>query len=122
MIANKPRSKGGNPNWKKGMKSPNPSGRPPTPQELKDDFRTLTVEAMKRARKLLQSNDEGIAKDITIAIMKKGLPDGLSIELSGPDQGPITVTNLKLDDLSDEELSLLHGLATRSKPADSGGD
>lgn len=28
VIANKPKSKGGNPNWKKGMKSPNPTGRP----------------------------------------------------------------------------------------------
>jgi len=27
-IANKPKNKGGNPEWQKGMKSPNPTGRP----------------------------------------------------------------------------------------------
>lgn len=27
-IANKPKNKGGNPKWKKGMPSPNPTGRP----------------------------------------------------------------------------------------------
>lgn len=27
-IANKPKNKGGNPAWKKGMESPNPTGRP----------------------------------------------------------------------------------------------
>ncbi len=115
-IQNKPKSKGGNPNWRKGMKSPNPGGRPVTPQELKDDFRTLTSAALKRARKALDSKNEKIATDMAASIIKKGLPDGLSIEISGPNQAPIAITNLKLDDLSDEELALLHGLATRSKP------
>lgn len=124
-FENKAKTKGrkrGNPNWRKGGPSPNPGGRPPTSQELKDDFRTLTEAAMARARKLLKSKDESIAKDITIAIMRKGLPDGLSIEISGPDQGPITHTSLRLDDLSDEELSLLHGLATRGGASGRRGD
>lgn len=121
-IANKPRSKGGNPNWYEGMPSPNPTGRPPTPQELKDDFRTLTVAAMARARKALKSKDEKIATDVAMAIMKKGLPDGLSIEISGPNQGPIATTNIKLDDLTDAELKVLHALSTRGKSADRRGD
>ncbi len=121
-IAIKEKTKGrkrGNPNWKKGGASPNPTGRPATSQELKDDFRRLTSQSLEAARQmLLTSEDEGLRKDLIIAVLKKGLPDGLSIEISGPNQGPITTTSIRLEDLSDEEVATLDAIASRGKRAD----
>ena len=121
-FENKPETKGnkrGNPNWRKGGASPNPGGRPATSQELKDDFRRLTSQSLEAARQMLMtSEDEGLRKDLIIAVLKKGLPDGLSIEISGPNQGPITTTNLRLEDLSDDEVETLSRIAARGQCAD----
>lgn len=99
----------------KGAPSANPGGRPKLAPEVKEAFRALTVEAIEQGRKLLHSRNEAVRARIVEAVLRKGIPDGLSVEVSGPEGAPLPATPLRLAVATDEELGVLRALALRSR-------
>lgn len=73
----------GNPNWRKGGPSPNPTGRPPATEAVRqamDMLRDATPGAVARLVELMRSDDERVAHAAAKTIVDKAVPDKLDGE------------------------------------------
>lgn len=107
-IANKPKTRG-NPTWVKGGKSPNANGRPPMTAEERE-ARRLMAEFTPEAVRLLIAHARGVddpkvsmdaLKHLTANLVR------LSLEVSGPDGGPIETVALDPKRLTTEQLEAI---------------
>lgn len=81
--------------FKKG-KSGNPGGRPKEAAEVKELAREYGAEAIAKLVELLRGNDPRTSKAAADSLLDRGFgKPGQSVEMSGPDGAPLTVTWLK---------------------------
>ena len=96
----KKQSKGGNPKWKKGIKSPNPKGRPKGSDYMSQLKEAIKVVEKEKGKKLLTRFIEMAWHNPSamIGLMKKILPD--------KSQSDVTVTSIydEYEKMTDQEL------------------
>jgi hypothetical protein len=63
----------GNPNWKKGGKSPNPGGRPSVSPEDREALTKLNPRAIARLAEMLESDDERVVMQAIQSIMDRNM-------------------------------------------------
>lgn len=99
----------------------NPGGRPKVPDEVREMLRVDRVElyekAKRLARKCEKAGDFKTAAYLLLGLLKKSLPDTSTLELGGPNGGPIPMTNVDLKRLSKADLEMLRGVLARARSA-----
>lgn len=99
----------------------NPGGRPKVPAEVRAMLRADRVElyekAKRLARKCEKAGDFKTAAYLLLGLLKKSLPDTSTLEIGGPEGGPIALANIDLKRLSKEDLETLRGVLGRARSA-----
>lgn len=77
--------------------SGNPGGRPKENNEVKALARALGIEAIEKLAQLMRGDDPRVASSAAQALLDRGFgKPSQSVEMSGPDGGPVEVSSFKL--------------------------
>lgn len=97
----------GNPAWVKGAPSPNPTGRPAVPKELREQFTQLAPQAIEVLRQSLDSPDEKIRLAAAQALLDRALGrphQSQSVEVTEANQ-KVEGVQAGLAEMVDDELA-----------------
>lgn len=74
-------------------RSGNPGGRPALPDDVKEALRSRTLEAVEELWKLCtRARDPKVRLAALTIWLRKVVPDATSVEMSGPEGGPVAVS------------------------------